>query len=120
MEVTSLEPEGRFRFAYEPGEGDRAHTLRRLLGEKAAGGRSLWASFNWMEQVDLEEAQRQQEALGKLVWDGQLVVNTAVLEDTVETWTLKAQRKAQETHSGAIWLTERYLVLSRVTPLPMD
>lgn len=120
LEVTSLEREGRFRFAYEPGEGDRAHTLRRLLGEKAAGGRSLWASFNWMEQVDLEEAQRQQEALGKLVWDGQLVVNTAVLEDTVETWTLKAQRKAQETHSGAIWLTERYLALSRVTPLPMD
>jgi hypothetical protein len=69
LEVTSLEREGRFRFAYEPGEGDRAHTLRRLLGEKAAGGRSLWASFNWMEQVDLEEAQRQQEALqARLGW----------------------------------------------------
>ena len=94
--------------------------LRRLLKEKAAGGRSLWASFNWTEQVDLEEAQRQQETLGELVRDAQLVVKTAVLEDTVEVWTLKARPKAQETHSGAIWLTERDLALSRVTPLPMD
>jgi len=44
---------------------------------------------------------------------------TAVLEDTAEEWILKEQRKAQETHSGAIWLTERGLALSRVTPLPM-
>lgn len=120
LEVGRLEREGRFRFAYEPGEGDRAQTLRRLLEEEDAGRLSLWASFNWTERVDLDEALRQQEALTDLVQDAQLVVKTAVLEDTAEAWTLKAQRKAQEAHSGTIWLSERGLALSRVTPLPMD
>ncbi len=46
LEVGRLERERRFRFAYEPGEGDRTQTLRRLLEEEAAGGRSLWVSFN--------------------------------------------------------------------------
>jgi excisionase family DNA binding protein len=119
LEVERLEREGRFRFAYEPGEGDRAQTLRRLLKEAAVGGRSLWASFNWTERVDLDEALRQQEALGEVVRGAQLVVKTAVLEDAAEAWTLKEQRKAQEAHSGTIWLTEGGLGLSRVTPLPM-
>jgi len=120
LEVGRLEREGRFRFAHEPGEGDRARTLRRLLDEEAAGGLSLWASFNWTERVSLAEALHQQDALGDIVRGAQLVVTTAVLEDTAETWTLKEQRKAQEAHSGAIWLTERGLALSRMTPLPME
>ncbi len=109
LEVGRLEREGRFRFAHEPEKGDRAQTLRRLLEEETAGGLSLWASFNWTKRIDLDEALRQQEALTDLVRDAQLVVKTAVLEETAEAWTLKEQRKAQEAHSGTIWLSEKGL-----------
>ncbi len=118
LEVGRLEREGRFRFAEEP--GDRKEALSRLLADEAGQGRSLWASFNWTKRVDLEEALRQQEALTELVEGAQLVVKTAVLEDTAEAWSLKAQRRAQEVHSGTIWLSEKGLALSRVTPLPAD
>jgi excisionase family DNA binding protein len=118
LEVGRLEREGRFRFAEEP--GDRTEALNRLLDDEAGQGRSLWASFNWTRRVDLDEALSQQEALTELVEGAQLVVKTAVLEDTAEAWTLKSQRKAQEAHSGTIWLSERGLALSRVTPLPAN
>ena len=84
LEVECLERAGRFRFAYASGEADQARTLHRLLEEEAAGGRSLWASFNWTERVDLDETLRQQEALGEIVRGAQLVVKTAVLEDAAE------------------------------------
>ena len=118
LEVGRLEREGRFRFAEEP--GDRTEVLNSLLDDEAGQRRSLWASFDWSKHVGLDEALSQQEALTELVEGAQLVVKTAVLEDTAETWTLKEQRKAQEAHSGAIWLSERGLALSRVMPLPTN
>ena len=118
LEVGRLEREGRFRFAEEP--GDRTEALNHLLDNEAGQGRSVWASFNWTKRVDLDEALSQQEALTELVEGAQLVVNTAVLEDTAEAWTLKEKRKAQGAHSGTIWLSERGLALSRVTPLPAN
>lgn len=76
---------------------------------EASGGRSLWASFDWTERVDLDEALRQQEALGEIVRGAQLVVKTAVLKDTV-AWTLKG---AVQGAGGALGhylsLTERSL-----------
>src|SRR5829696_6990488 len=57
LEVERLEEEGRFRFTSEPDpQGVRSEELRRLLSEEADGGRSVWVSFNWAEQIGLEAA----------------------------------------------------------------
>jgi excisionase family DNA binding protein len=118
LDVARLEEEGRFRFVLEPEPSGRAEALRGLLDEEAGGGRTIWVSFDWTQQVDLEEALRQQEAVTELVEDGQLVVKTALLERVADDWPPATQRRAQALHSGTIWLSEAGLALSRVTPLP--
>jgi len=119
LEVGRLEEEGRFRFTSEPDpQCRRPEELRRLLSEEADGGRSVWVSFNWAEQIDLDAALRQQEALQEVVEEGELVVKTAVLEEVVDEWPGKMLRRAQVLHSGTIWLSESGLALSRVTPPP--
>ena len=117
LEVERLEEEGRFRFTSEPEpQGGRTEELRRLLSEETDGGRSVWVSFNWAEQIDLDAALQQQEALQGVTEEGQLVVKTAVLEEVVDHWPGKMLRRAQVLHSGTIWLSESGLALSRVTP----
>jgi excisionase family DNA binding protein len=119
LEVGRLEEEGRFRFASEPDpQRGRTEELRRLLFEEADGGRSVWVSFDWAEQIGLEAALKQQEALQEVVEEGELVVKTAVLEEVVDGWPGKALRRAQVLHSGTIWLSESGLALGRVTPPP--
>ncbi len=118
LDVARLEEEGRFRFVLEPEPNGRAEALRELLDEEAGGGRSIWVSFDWAQQVDLATALRQQEAVTELVEDGQLVIKTALLERVADDWPPATQRRAQTLHSGTIWLSEAGLALSRVTPLP--
>jgi len=119
LEVGRLEEEGRFRFTSEPDpQGGRSEGLRRLLSEEADGGRSVWVSFNWAEQIGLEAALKQQQALRKVVEEDELVLKTAVLEEVVDEWPGKMLRRAQVAHSGTIWLSESGLALSRVTPPP--
>jgi hypothetical protein len=117
--VGRLEEEERFRFTSEPDPQDgRTEGLRRLLSEEAGGGRSVWVSFNWAEQIGLEAALTQQQALREVAEEGELVLKTAVLEDVVDEWPGKMLRRAQVLHSGTIWLSESGLALSRVTPPP--
>ena len=118
LDVTRLEEEGRFRFTAEPDPTGRVEALRGLLDEELEGGRSIWASFDWAEKIDLESALRQQEALTELIEAAQLVVKTALLERVADDWPTATQRRAQTLHSGTIWLSEAGLALSRVTPLP--
>jgi excisionase family DNA binding protein len=118
LDVTRLEEEGRFRFTAEPDPSGRVEALQGLLDEEVDGGRSTWASFDWAEQIDLETALRQQEALTELIEAAQLVVKTALLERVADDWPTATQRRAQTLHSGTIWLSEAGLALSRVTPLP--
>ena len=119
LAVGRLEQEGRFRFVQDLDSPDgRAEILRELLAELDGAGRTLWASFDWTEQVDLETALRRQEALMELVEERQVVVKTAVLERVVDEWPSVTLRQAQIAHSGVIWLSESGLVLSRVRPLP--
>jgi len=119
FEVGRLEEEGRFRFTVEPDrQGGLTEELRRLLSEETDGGGSVWVSFNWAEQIDLEVALKHQEALQEVVKEGELVVKTAVLEEVIDEWPGKMLRRAQVLHSGTIWLSESGLALSRVTPPP--
>ncbi len=119
LEVGRLEQEGRFRFTSEPDpQSGRTEELRRLLSEEGDGGRSMWVSFNWAEQIGLEAALNQQQALRDVVEEGALVLKTAVLEEVVDEWPGKMLRRAQVSHSGTLWLSESGLTLSRVTPPP--
>jgi excisionase family DNA binding protein len=121
LEVPRLEEERRFRLSAERGPLDeRRELLERLTTEEADSGRTVWASFNWAEHVDLETALEQQNALTDVFESNQLVVKTAVLEEVADEWPAKAQRRARESHTGTIWLSEAGLSLSRVTPLPQE
>ncbi len=121
LEVGRLEEEGRFRFVAEgnPPLG-RVDTLQQMVDEEADKGRAVWASFDWVEDVDLEKALRQQQEMTELVEDNQLVVKTAVLERVLDEWPAASQRQAYTVHSGTIWISEAGLALSRVSPLPPD
>src|SRR5919112_6072111 len=73
LEVERLEREGRFLMRAEEGLlGARGTALRRLIEEKTGEGRTVWASFDWVRQVDLNTALKQQERLSELVDSGQL------------------------------------------------
>jgi excisionase family DNA binding protein len=119
LEVGRLKQEGRFLMKAEEdplyGRGD---ALRRLIEEEAVEGRTVWASFDWVRQVDLSTALEQQERLTELVDSKQLVVKTATLEEVTDLWSSAALRQGQSLHSGAILASESGLSLSRATPMP--
>jgi excisionase family DNA binding protein len=122
LEVGRWEKEGRFRFLAESGPPtERVNRLRQLLSEEEADRkRIVWVSFDWVKEVDLDEALHQQKELTELVEDHRIVVKTAVLEQVLDEWPLAERRQAHTLHSGIIWISEAGLALSRVTPLPPD
>ncbi len=117
--VAALEATGRFRFSAEGGaDAGRTEALRRLLATPDAAGRSIWVSCDWSTPIDLDAALRQQEDIAALVDTAQLVVKTAVLEEVVDMWPARDQRRARRAHQGMIWIADSGLTCSRVTPLP--
>ena len=119
LDVERLEEDGRFRFIAEHDPlHDRAGALKRLTVEEDTSGRSVWASFDWVKQVDLDAALGQQEELAKFIDAHQLVVKTAVLERVMDNWPPATQRQLQAQYSGMIWLSDAGLRLSRLTPIP--
>jgi len=119
LEVGRLKQEGRFLMEAEkdPLYG-RSDALGRLIEEEAVEGRTVWASFDWVRQVDLSTALEQQERLSELVNSQHLVVKTATLEEVTDHWPSSALRQGQSLHSGAILASESGLFLSRATPMP--
>jgi excisionase family DNA binding protein len=119
LEVGRLEGEGRLRLVSEKGEpGERMREVERLIAVEAGEGRSVWVDFNWESGLELEAALQQQRTLSGLIEDTQLVIKTAVLEETLDEWPGSTQRRAQVMHAGTIWLSKSGLALSRVTPPP--
>ncbi len=120
LEVGRLEREERFLMRPEKdplGEG-REDELARLLEEVGGKGRTVWASFDWVMQVDLETALEQQKRLTELVDARQLVIKTATLEEALEEWPASVLRRVQSSHSAIILASEDGLSLSRATPMP--
>ena len=78
----------------------------------------MWASFNWVMEVDPETALEQQERLTEIVDARQLVVKTAALDEAADGWSSAELRRAQSSHSVTIVATESGLSLSRATPMP--
>ncbi|HLL40526.1 MAG TPA: hypothetical protein VK357_12800 [Rubrobacteraceae bacterium] len=120
LEVGRLEREGRMLMRPEADslENGRGTALGQFLEEEAEQGRTVWASFNWALQVDLETALEQQERLTELVEARQLVVKTAALEEAIDDWMPSTLRRAQSAHSAMILASESGLSLSRATPMP--
>jgi hypothetical protein len=119
LQVGRLEREGRF-FMRPEGDlrGGREEVLGQLLEEKANEGHTVWASFNWALEVDLETALEQQERLAEIVDARQLVVKTAALAEVIDEWPSAELGRAQSSHSATILATEGGLSLGRATPMP--
>ncbi len=121
LDVARLEEAGRLRFTKEPDpRGGRAATLRQLLDEETAEGRSLWAAFDWAVDVDLGVALRQQRELHAVVHDRPAALATGVLERVMDDWSLADQRRARHAHHGLIALAATHCFLGRSVPLPPD
>src|SRR3712207_2318524 len=120
LEVGRLEREGRFlmRPEKDPLGSGRADELGRLLEEVGEEGRTVWSSFDWVMQVDLQTALEQQKRLRELVDARQLVVKTAALEEAIEEWPAAVLRRVLSSHSAIILASEDGLSLSRATPMP--
>lgn len=119
LEAGRLRDEGRLRMrAEEVPVGRREDHLGRLIEEESSEGRTVWASFDWVVDVDLDVALEQQERLSELVDAGRLVVKTAALEEAIEEWSSAALVRAQSSHSGTILATAGGLWLARGGPMP--
>ena len=119
LEVGRLEREGRLLMRPEGDSLDgREEALGRVIEQEAEKGRTVWASFNWAQEADLETALEQQERLNELVDTRQLVVKTATLQEVIDDWPAATLRRAQTSHSGNILASEDRLLLSRATPMP--
>ena len=101
----------------DPLGSERGDELARLFNEVGEKGHTVWASFNWVMQVDLETTLAQQERLTELVDARQLVVKTAAIEEAIEEWPATTLRRVQDLHSATILVSERGLSLSRATPM---
>lgn len=117
--VEALQRDGRFLFRWDkdPPHG-RLESLRQLMDGEAGTGRTVWATFTWTKQVDLDAALEQQAALTELVDERQLVLKTAVLEKIADDWPPDMRRRARQVHSGTVWVSETGVSLSRISPLP--
>ena len=119
LDVARLEREERLRFTreHEP-RGGRPGVLERLLAREASAGRSVWAVFDWVGDVDLDEALRQQRELTRFGAERQLVIVTNVLARVADDWTRDDQRRARQLHHGQIRLAADHCYLGRLVPLP--
>lgn len=118
LEVERLEEEGRFRFVEKDHDIDYIEALRRVYDEEVNGdGHTLWASFDWASGVDLEEAVERQRELSHFMADRQVVVQTGVLEGMTDEWPPSLGRELQLVHSATVWLSERGLATTRVSPV---
>jgi len=120
LEASRLKREGRLlmRVEEDPLGNRREDALARLLDEEGEGGRTVWTSFNWVRQVDLQKVFEQQRRVTELVDTRHLVVKTAALEEAIDEWTASELRQVQSMHSALILASESGLSLSRATPMP--
>jgi excisionase family DNA binding protein len=120
LEASRLMREGRLlmRAEEDPLGDNRGDALARILEEEGEKGGTVWASFNYVKQVDLETALGQQKRLTELVDARQLVVKTAALEEAIDEWRPSELRRVQSAHAAVILASEGGLSLSRTTPMP--
>ena len=120
LQAKRLRQEGQLLMREEGGTlGDRREdALTRLIEEEVGEGHTVWASFDWVKPVELEQALEQQKRLTELVDASRLVFKTAAIEEAIEEWSASKLRRVQSMHSAIILASEEELYLSRATPMP--
>ena len=120
LEARRLKRDGQLlmRIEEDPLGGRREDALTRIIEEEAGEGHTVWASFNWVKPVELEQAIEQQKRLAEVIDIRRLVVKTAALEEAIDEWTPSKLRQVQSAHSALILASEGRLSLSRATPMP--
>ena len=120
LQAKRLRQEGQLlmRKEQDPLGDRREDALTQLIEEEAGEGHTVWASFNWVKPVELEQAIEQQKRLTEVIDTRRLVVKTAALEEAIEEWTPSELRRVQSMHSAIILASESGLSLSRATPMP--
>ena len=120
LQARRLRQEGQLlmREEQDPLGDRREDALTQLIEEEAGEGHTVWASFNWVKPVELEQAIEQQKRLTEVIDTRQLVVKTAAIEEAIEEWTPSELRRVQSAHSAIILASESGLSLSRATPMP--
>jgi hypothetical protein len=85
LEAEALERERRLAFIDEVATGEsREEALRRM--SEAGEGHSVWAAFDWAGRGDRESVLREQWKLTSFIAGRQVVIKTAILEETLEGW----------------------------------
>jgi excisionase family DNA binding protein len=121
LEAERLKQQGRLlmRAEEEPSSGSRWRQLAQLIEEKGGyEGRTVWASFDWVQPLELETALEQQRQLSELVDARKLVVKTAAIEEAIDEWRASQLRRVQSMHSAMIVASEEQLLLAHATPMP--
>ena len=116
LEAGRLQEEEILHFIADENPADREGQLMRLLEDDSEEKGTLWASFDWSEQVSLEKALEQQAEISSIA-SRRLVVKTAALEEAIDSWPPAILRRAQVVHSGQIWLSDAGVSVSRAAPL---
>ena len=116
LEVQRLEEQGVLHFVADEDPKDREGQLMGFLEDDSEERDTLWASFDWSEQVSLEKALEQQAEISNIA-SRRLVVKTAALEEAIDSWPPAILRRAQVVHSGQIWLSDAGVSVSRAAPL---
>lgn len=121
LDVDHLEASERLQFVEEsnPRRG-RAHQLRQLLNTSMREYPNIWVTYNWTEQLPLEETIRQQVELASLVNNRPLVIQTSMLEGNMDNWSLATERRMRQIHRGAIWISSTGISMTRMAPLPAN
>ena len=118
LDAERLRREGRLLMRPEDPLDGRGDAVGRIVEEESGNGRTVWASFDWVVDVELKEALEQQENLAGIVEAERLVVKTAAIEEAIEGWSPAVLRMAQSLHSGTILASDSGVWLSRATPMP--
>ena len=120
LQARRLRQEGQLlmRVEQDPLGDKRKDALTQLIEEEGGEGHTVWASFNWVKPVELEQAIEQQKRLAEVIDTSRLVVKTAALEEAIDEWTPSELRRVQSAHSALILASESGLSLSRATPMP--
>jgi excisionase family DNA binding protein len=120
LEARRLKREGQLlmRIEEDPLGGRREDALTRIIEEEAGEGHTVWASFDWVKPLELEQAIEQQKRLAEVIDIRRLVVKTAALEEAIDDWSPSKLRQVQSAHSALILASEGGLSFSRATPMP--
>ena len=119
LDAERLEAAGRLRWSPMTDPDAGIATLRQCLADAVDEERTVWATINRTEGMDLAAALRQQAELATLVAAHPLVVMTGVVAPGVDAWpTAHDQWRLVGALRGVVRYSQARLILDRVVAPP--